>query len=84
MTTEVTPDRELDSLLTLEERIRAKLAQAAASIGVESEVIPDGAVSNIVFTETREQIRALQREEADLLINGGDEPNAFSGEEYRQ
>ncbi len=78
------PDRELDSLLTLEERIRAKLAQAAASIGVESEVIPDGAVSNLVFTETREQIRALQREEADLLINGGEEPNAFSGEEYRQ
>lgn len=78
------PDRELDALLTLEERIRMKLAQAAASIGVESEVIPDGAVSNIVFTETRDQIRALQREEADLLINGGEEPNAFSGEEYRQ
>lgn len=78
------PDRELDELLTLEERIRAKLAQAAASIGVESEVIPDGAVSNIVFSETREQILALQREEAALLVNGGEEPNAFSGEEYRQ
>tara|TARA_Y100001933_G_C18928667_1_gene534321 strand:- start:478 stop:1290 length:813 start_codon:yes stop_codon:yes gene_type:complete len=61
-----------------------KLAQAAASIGVESEVIPDGAVSNHVFTETREQIQALQREDAEILISGGEEPNAFSGEEYRQ
>ncbi|MAU12871.1 MAG: helicase [Anaerolineaceae bacterium] len=78
------PDRELDALLTLEERIRMKLAQAAASIGVESEVIPDGAVSNHVFTETREQIQALQREDAEILISGGEEPNAFSGEEYRQ
>jgi hypothetical protein len=33
----------LDELLDLEVRIRRKLAQAAASIGVESEVIPDSA-----------------------------------------
>ena len=78
------PDRELDALLALEERIRAKLAQAAASIGVESEVIPDGAVSNQVFTETREQIEALRREEAGLLENNGEQANAYSGEEYRQ
>ena len=78
------PDRELDALLALEERIRAKLAQAAASIGVESEVIPDGAVSNQVFTETREQIDALRREDAALLENNGERANAYSGEEYRQ
>ena len=78
------PDRELDALLALEERIRAKLAQAAASIGVESEVIPDGAVSNQVFTETREQIEALRREDAALLENNGEQANAYSGEEYRQ
>ncbi len=78
------PDRELDALLALEERIRAKLAQAAASIGVESEVIPDGAVSNQVFTETREQIEALRREEVGLLENNGEGANAYSGEEYRQ
>lgn len=78
------PDRELDALLALEERIRAKLAQAAASIGVESEVIPEGAVSNQVFTETREQIEALRREDAALLENNGEAANAYSGEEYRQ
>lgn len=78
------PDRELDALLALEERIRAKLAQAAASIGVESEVIPQGAMSDIIFAETREQIKAIQREDASLLATGGEEPNAFSGEEYRQ
>ena len=78
------PDRELDALLELERRIRAKLAQAAASIGVESEVIPDGAVSNQVFAETREQIEALRREDAGLLENNGERVNAWSGEEYRQ
>ena len=78
------PDRELDALLELEQRIRAKLAQAAASIGVESEVIPDGAVSNQVFAETREQIEALRRQDAGLLENNGERVNAWSGEEYRQ
>ena len=43
------PDRQLDALLDLEERIRRKLAQAAASIGVESEVIPGAATSDRVF-----------------------------------
>jgi len=78
------PDRELDALLSLEERIRAKLEQAARSIGVEDEVIPEGAVSQRVFTETREQIDALRREEAGLLENNGEGANAYSGEEYRQ
>ena len=78
------PDRELDDLLALEKRIRAKLAQAAASIGVESEVIPDGAYSDLVFTETREQIEALRSEDAGLLENNGEQTNAYSGEEYRQ
>ncbi len=78
------PDRELDALLALEERIRAKLEQAARSIGVEDEVIPKGAVSQRVFTETREQIEALRREDAGLLENNGEGANAYSGEEYRQ
>ncbi|MDE2637215.1 MAG: phospholipase D-like domain-containing protein [Chloroflexota bacterium] len=78
------PDRELDALLALEERIRAKLEQAARSIGVEDEVIPKGAVSQRVFTETREQIEALRHEDAGLLENNGEGANAYSGEEYRQ
>ena len=78
------PDRELDDLLALEKRIRAKLAQAAASIGVESEVIPDGAYSDLVFAGTREQIEALRSEDAGLLENNGEQTNAYSGEECRQ
>ena len=85
------PDRELDALLALEERIRAKLAQAAASIGVEDEVIPDNpyrrrvsTVGDLNYTETRAQIEALRREDAALLENNGEGANAYSGEEYRQ
>ena len=78
------PDKRLDGLLNLESRIRRKLAQAAASIGVESEVIPGGATNEVVFTETRQEIEKLRREEADILVTGGEDPHAHSGEEYRQ
>lgn len=78
------PDKRLDALLNLENRIRRKLAQAAASIGVESEVIPDGATKEVVFTETRKEIEALRQENADLLETAGEDPHAHSGEEYRQ
>src|SRR5439155_20716132 len=78
------PDRQLDSLLGLEERIRRKLAQAAATVGVEQEVIPGAATGNVVFTETRTEIERLRREDATLLENAGEDSTAHSGEEYRQ
>jgi len=78
------PDKRLDDLLALEERLRRKLAQAAASIGVEAQVIPGGPTRDIVFSETRAEIEKLRREQADLLVNAGEDPTAHSGEEYRQ
>lgn len=78
------PDKRLDDLLDLETRVRRKLAQAAASIGVETEVIPRGATSEVVFSETRDEIEALRNEDATLLKNAGEDPSAHSGEEYRQ
>ncbi len=78
------PDEGLDKLLDLETRIRRKLAQAAASIGVESEVIPGGATGEVVFAETREEIERLRQEDPTLFETGGEEAGAHSGEEYRQ
>jgi len=78
------PDKRLDALLDLENRIRRKLAQAAATIGVESEVIPGGATSDVVFSGTRAEIESLRREETDLLETAGEDPRAHTGEEYRQ
>lgn len=78
------PDRQLDALLGLEERIRRKLAQAAATVGVEHEVIPGAATGDVVFAETRAEIERLRREDASLLENAGEDPSAHSGEEYRQ
>jgi hypothetical protein len=78
------PDRELDALLGLEESIRHKLAQAAASVGVEHEVIPGAATGDVVFAETRAEIAKLRREDASLLENAGEDPWAHSGEEYRR
>ena len=78
------PDDRLNDLPNLEGRIRQKLAQAAASIGVESEVIPGGAVGEQVFAESRNEIERLRNEDATLLVLGGEDPHAHSGEEYRQ
>ncbi len=78
------PDERLEALLALEARIRRKLAQAAASVGVEHEVIPGAATSEVVFAETREQIERLRREDPTIFVNAGEDPSAHSGEEYRQ
>jgi len=78
------PDQQLDALLRLEDRIRRKLAQAAATIGLEGEVIPDGATNDVVFSETRAEIEALRQENAEIFERAGQEIGAYSGEEYRQ
>lgn len=78
------PDRQLDDLLGLEERLHRKISQAAASIGVEAEVIPGSRVSPQVFAETREEIERLRRENPELFEAGGETGTAYSGEEYRQ
>ena len=77
------PDTRLDELLNLEERLHQKIRQAAASIGV-GEVLPDQLGQDLTFTETREEIERIRREEADLFERGGTARGALSGEEYRQ
>ena len=77
------PDRQLDELLGLEERLRYKIKQASASIGT-GEILPDQPGQDREFTETREEIRKLRREEAELFERGGTTRSSLSGEEYRQ
>lgn len=78
------PDEELEDLLQLEERLQQKISKAAASIGVESEVIPGSEVSDLTFAETRNEIQELREGNAELFEEGGETGSAFSGEEYRQ
>lgn len=80
----VFPDRQLERLLALEDRIRTKLAQAAASIGLDQEVIPGTVPTEQVFADERAEIEALRREEAGIFETGGEAVHAHSGEEYRQ
>ena len=77
------PVDRLDELLNLEQRILGKLAQAAASIGVAAPI--EGAAHGTqVFTEAREEIEKLIREDASLYERGGTAGAAQTGEEYRQ
>jgi len=78
------PDAQLDALLNLEGRVRRKLAQAAASVGVEEAPIERGATGEQSFAETREEIEKLHREVASIYEAGGTEGAAQTGEEYRQ
>ena len=77
------PVDRLDELLSLEQRILGKLAQAAASIGVAAPI--EGAAHGAqVFTEAREEIEKLMKEDASLYERGGTAGAAQTGEEYRQ
>lgn len=78
------PDVQLDRLLNLEGRVRRKLAQAAASVGVEVAPIVDGAERDASFAETRDEIEKLRRNDPELYEAGGTAGAAQTGEEYRQ
>jgi hypothetical protein len=78
------PDEELDRLLDLELRVRRKLAQAAASVGIEAPPIEDGAFGEQSFSETRAEIEKLRREDPSIYESGGTEGAAQTGESYRQ
>lgn len=79
----VFPDRRLDDLLGLEERLHRKIKQAAAAIGV-SEILPGSATADVTFAETREEIERLRAEDPTIFEFGGIGRSALSGEEYRQ
>ena len=77
------PADRLDELLNLETRILGKLAMAAASVGVVTP-LEEGAYGDQVFTETRQEIEKLLREDASLFELGGTVAATQTGEEYRQ
>jgi superfamily II DNA/RNA helicase len=78
------PDAQLDRLLELEMRVRRKLAQAAASVGLEVAPIEAGAHREQSFAETREEIERLAQGDPSLYERGGTAGAVQTGEEYRQ
>lgn len=77
------PAKLLDELLGLEAVIQRKITQAAKSIGVEGEIVPGSQVQDQTFAHTREQIAAIQSEDA-RFFEEADEVGALSGEEFRR
>ncbi|EJN59701.1 helicase-related protein [Halogranum rubrum] len=78
------PEDRLDELLQLEHRVRRKLTQAARSIGVDSQVIPDMETLEQNFSDKLNDIKSVHDERTDLYDQGGTNAAAYSGEEYRQ
>lgn len=77
------PDNKLDDLLQLEKRIRNKIAIASASIGVEVTPIVDGSESELIFSDTIEEIKKIYQEDATLFEEGGTDSATQTGEIYR-
>lgn len=78
------PEAELDALLRLEERLRDKLRQANAAVGVETPPLPGTRASERVFADAEERIRAILDEDETVLDEGEGEIDAFSGEVFRE
>lgn len=78
------PDRQLDGLLNLEQRVRRKLAQAARSVGVEVAPIEQGEEGHQTFAESRHEIERLHQGDESIYEMGGTSSAAQTGEEYRQ
>ncbi len=77
------PTDRLDELLNLETRILGKLAMAAASVGVVAP-LEKGAHGDQVFTETRQEIEKLLKQDPSIFEHGGTVAATQTGEEYRQ
>jgi len=77
------PPGELQKLLDLDERIRRKLAQAAATVGVETPPIAESPRAERSFAESRKEIEQIFRENPELFEEGGRPSAALSSEEYR-
>lgn len=77
------PTDRLDALLNLEQRILDKLALAARSIGVASPIEGEEGGKQ-VFSETRDEINNLLKENPSLFERGGTVNSTQTGEEYRQ
>ena len=77
------PAEELEKLLDLDERIRRKLAQAAASVGVETPPIEHSPQADRSFAESRREMERILKEDPGLLEEGGRPSAALSSEEYR-
>lgn len=77
------PSNELDEYLNLEERLRHKIAQANASVGVESPLLPGMEAVPRNFDEVRRQIKAVAAGDATVLDELDETIDAFSGESFR-
>jgi helicase-like protein/SNF2 domain-containing protein/phospholipase D-like protein len=77
------PD-ELNTLLDLEERLRRKIAQANAAVGVETGILPGDTPVERVFDDTRAEIERVAADDASLIEEKEAALDAFSGEVFRE
>ncbi len=78
------PDKHLSDMLDLEERLRRKIAQANAAVGLENSPVPDIKTFEHVFDDTRSDIERIAGDDASVIDEKEAELDAFSGEGFRE
>lgn len=78
------PDRQLDYILELVERLNRKIAQAAVTVGVEGEVLPGSRTSQMVFGDITDDVRSIAAGDSEIFERGGTQAEAASSEDFRQ
>ena len=78
------PAAELDALLSLERRLRIKIAQANASVGTETGVLPGMTAVIRDFADVEAQIGRIADEDPGVVDALDAAVDAFSGEVFRE
>jgi len=77
------PTAELDNLLNLEETLRRKIAEANASVGVDTPILPGTRAVERDFADKRRQIKAIAAGRESILDELEAEVELMSGEVFR-
>lgn len=78
------PDDYLSEMLDLEDRLRRKIAQANAAVGIETSPIPGVETFEHVFDDTRSAIERIADDDESFIDEKEAELDAFSGEVFRE
>jgi len=80
----IMPDTRLEELLELEKKLRLKIGQANATMGIGKTLPGQEKSIEVNFADTQEELEKISQGNAELFENAGAGATALSGEEFRQ
>ena len=78
------PDTRLEELLELEKKLRKKIGQANATMGLGRTLPGQESSIEVIFSDSKEELAKISQGNAELFENAGTGATALSGEQFRQ